>query len=388
MAIGFHSGWLSRFPRHAGAIFCTVLLALCGGCPNMGGQQPPPDNGNDNVPPDGVTTAEIISPSTGFDMSAHDLPVSVLYNVDESATDVRGFRIPVADGSLNSAPIPGSVRVITATNLAVGVHQFFSFDPGEAGVGYFRVGIEFSLNGVEDDAESQAVIQVQGSPAPVFIQPTQTLMQVSQGTDVFISFDCRDPEGIVQWRLFYLSDPADELGTGLATGSGNVGMFTLPTDDLVPGDYQLGVSATDSGESVAVTVANGESDRIVTIPNTTTTAPILRVIEASVPMPPTIAITAPGATNVSIHSNESFTIRFTGAVHEPGATGTIEVFYDINDDVGDGFVTIGPPLAASATSVAFPTDVHGGTYFIGATILDGINPAVTVYAAGKLIVTP
>ena len=388
MAIGFHSGWLSRFPRHAGAIFCTVLLALCGGCPNMGGQQPPPDNGNDNVPPDGVTTAEIISPSTGFDMSAHDLPVSVLYSVDESATDVRGFRIPVADGSLNSAPIPDSVRVITATNLAVGVHQFFSFDPQEAGVGFFRVGIEFSLNGVEDDAESQAVIQVQGSPAPVFIQPTQTLMQVSQGTDVFISFDCRDPEGIVQWRLFYLSDPADQLGTGLATGSGNVGMFTLPTDDLVPGDYQLGVSATDSGESVAVTVANGESDRIVTIPNLTTTTPIIRVIEASVPMPPTIAITAPGATNVTIPSGGSFTIRFTGTI-QPGATGTIDVFYDTDLDVVNGGLTfIAEGLSVSDTSVPFPANVTPGTYFIGATIFDGINDSVTDYATGKLIVTP
>jgi hypothetical protein len=318
--------------------------------------------------------------------------VSVLYSVDESATDVRGFYVPVADGSLNSAPI--GERVITATDLKVGVHQFFSFDPEEAGVGFFRVGIVFNLNGVEDDAESRAVIQVQGSPDPNFIQPNAALTQVARGNDVFISFDVRDPEGDVQWRLFYLSatdsrdNPADLLGTGLATGSGNAGTFTLTTGSLEPGDYQLGISATDSGSSIAVTVAAGESDRIVTIPNFAATTPVIRVVELSVPMPPTIAITAPGATNVTIQSNDSYTILFAGEIHEPGATGTIEVFYDLDNNVGNGFVTIAADRPVSTTSVLFPTGVPENTYYIGATIWDGINPEVTVYAAGKLTVTP
>jgi hypothetical protein len=254
-------------------VFAAVSLTGCPGGPVGGGD----DDGNPEEPAPSPVRAEIISPSTGFGMSALDPPVSVLYSVDESATDVRGFRVPVADGSPNSAPI--DERVITDTNLAAGVRQVFNFDPGEAGVGYFRVGIEFSLNGVEDDAESQAVIQVLGSPDPIFIQPPQTLTKVLQGTDVFISFDCRDPEGIVQWRLFYLSetdsrdDPADELGTVLATGSGNVGTSTLKTASLAPGDYQIGVSATDSGESVAGTAG---SDVIVTV-----LTPVLKVVDAS-----------------------------------------------------------------------------------------------------------
>ena len=105
-------------------------------------------------------------------------------------------------------------------------------------------------------------------------------------------------------------------------------------------------------------------------------------------MPPTIAITAPGATNVSIPSSGSFTILFAGAILEPGATGTIEVFYDLDNNVGNGFTIIEDGLPVSTTSVPFPTDVPEGTYYIGATISDGINPDVTVYAAGKLSVTP
>ena len=297
MGIRFHGGGVDGFPRLVrdwnlapGAILWMVLLALGGGCPDFPGTQPPPDNGNDNGPidGDGDVTAEIISPTTGFGLAALDPPVSVLYSVDESATNVRGFRVPVGDGSLDSAPIPDRDRVIIATDLEAGTRQVFSFDPGEAVVGFFRVGIVFMLNGAEDDVESRAVIQVQGSPDPTFIQPQpqpgQAFIPVSQGTDVFISFDVRDPEGNVQWRLFYLSEldslsnPADQLGTALATGSGNAGTFTLSTDSLDPGDYKLGISATDSGSSILVTVAGGESDRIVTIPNGAVSTPLIRVV--------------------------------------------------------------------------------------------------------------
>jgi hypothetical protein len=390
-----HGGRVGRFTRRITTVVGIVLLAVGGGCPNL----VPSDNsnGNGNGNGNGNTndnssggTAEIISPSTSFGLSALDAPVSVLYTVDASATNIRGFRVPVADSSANSAPI--GERAITGTDLHAGVRQVFSFDPQEAGVGFFRVGILYTLNGTEEDVESQAVIQVQGSPNPLFIQPTQALTQVAQGADVSISFDVRDPEGNAQWRLFYLSEtdsrdnPADQLGTGLATGSGNVGTFTLKTTSLDPGDYQLGLSATDSGASVAQTVSTGESDRIVTVPNDTVVTPIIRVAEPGASKPPTLTITAPGATDVALYRDDPFTIRFSGAVHEPGATGTIEVFYDLDDTVGNGFESIAPDLPVSTTSIPFPTGVPEGTYHVGASINDRINPSVTVYAVGKLSV--
>jgi hypothetical protein len=387
---------VARWSWRTATILGVTLVALGGGCPNF---FPPSDNGNGNGNENGNGntndntnggTAEIVSPSTSFGLSALDAPVSVLYTVEASATNIRGFRVPVADSSVNSAPIGD--RVITATDLPAGVKQVFSFDPQEAGVGFHRVGILYVLNGTEGDVESQAVIQVQGSPNPLFIQPTQALTQVVQGADVFISFDVSDPEGNAQWRLFYLSEtdsrdnPADQLGIGLATGSGNVGTFLLPTTSLAPGDYQLGISATDSGSSVAITVATGESERIVTVPNDTVSTPILRVAESGAPKPPTIAITAPGATDVALYLDDPFTIRFNGAVHEAGATGTIEVFYDLDDNVGNGFTSIAPDLPVSTTSIPFPTGVAEGTYHVGASINDRINPSLTVYAAGKLSV--
>jgi hypothetical protein len=115
------------------------------------------------------------------------------------------------------------------------------------------------------------------------------------GTDVAISFDAGDPEGDVQWRLFYLSEtdsrelPPDQLGTQIGPpGSGNVGNATLSTSGLNPGDYELGLSATDSGMSIANTVAAGDLERIVTIPNTATRGPIVRVVAEVDVVPPTL----------------------------------------------------------------------------------------------------
>ncbi len=366
---------------------CLAMVMLVGGCP-AGSNPTPPDNTNDNTD-GGDAEAEIISPSTSFGISSLDPPISVLYSVPEAATEVSGFRVPVADSSPDGAPIGD--RVVIATSLATGEMQAFSFDPAEAEVGFFRVGILFTLDADEESVESTGVIQVQGSPDPVFIQPSEPLTEVVQGSAAFVSFDVGDPEGNVQWRLFILApldsrtNPPDQLGTQLAVGSGNVGTFTLDTSDFSPADYQLGLSATDSGASVAVTVDRGETDRIVTVPNGSST-PILRIVAPSENLPPTIVITAPGATDVGLFQGDAFTIRFTGQVNEPGAVGRIDIFYDTDRNLTNGYSLIEADLPVTTTTAAFPTDLPEGTYFVGATINDGINAPQSVYADGRVIV--
>lgn len=263
---------------------CLALTAFIVGCPN---NIPPDDNNNGNGNGNGndntSVEAEIISPSTSFGISELERPVSVLYTVDEDAEDIRGYYVPVAGAATDSSEI-GS-RVIAATNLDAGERLSFSFDPGEAGVGYFRVGILFALgNSTDEIAESDAVIQVQGPPDPIFILPPDDINEIVQGDPVQISFDIRDPDAIAQWRLFYyspndpLDDPADELGIEITSGSGNVGSVSFPTTDLTLGDHRLGLSATDSGRSIALTVEAGDSHRIVTIPSEGSVTPTLRIV--------------------------------------------------------------------------------------------------------------
>ena len=172
-----------------------------------------------------------------------------------------------------------------------------------AGVGFFRVGIELTTGSEVLEAVSDGVIHVQGGPDPCFAQPctiaaagtpaAQTftacgdvacdlIAEVTLGDqDGFdVSFDAGDPEGGVQWRLFYLreadspANPADQLGVEILTGSGNVAAVVFLTIDLVLGDYDLGVSATDSGLTIAETVeADGDNSRIVTV-----MGPVVRVV--------------------------------------------------------------------------------------------------------------
>lgn len=269
-----------RWSARLSAGLCAVLLVIGSGCTGFpSGGQPPDDtsDGDNGSPTDsGEVAGQINNITTNIGISALQRPIAVLYSVTGSPDSISGFYVPVADNSPSAGPIGD--RVIVAVSLPAGADQAFDFDPVAADVGFFRVGILIAADGMEFEALSSAVIRVEGVPAPFFIRPTEAIKEVVQGEDVIVSFDAGDPEGDVQWRLFFLSEsdprssPLDELGTEIATDSGNVGLVTFLTAALVPGDHQLGVSATDSGFSIAATVAAGEADRIVTV-----FGPIIRV---------------------------------------------------------------------------------------------------------------
>ena len=63
------------------------------------------------------------------------------------------------------------------------------------------------------------------------------------------------------------------------TGTGNTGAHTLATTDMAIGGYEIGISATDTGKSIAATVSDGFGDRIVTIPNNTEGGRTIQVVE-------------------------------------------------------------------------------------------------------------
>lgn len=274
---GIAMRWSARLARG----ICLALLLAGTGCPTFApGGEPPPDNGNgDPIDPEDVSGKIINITSTDIRISALERPLAVLYDVTGTPDSILGFHVRVGDNSPAATPI--SDRVVVAHDLPAGAEKAFDFDPGAAGVGFFRVGILITTGGEEIEAVSTGVIQVEGPPAPFFIRPVEPVTEVVQGTVVEILFDAGDLEGNVQWRLFYLRESdlrtssADDLGKQLEVGSGN------RCDDCVfltlgraPGDYELGLSATDSGSSVAVTATGGDANRIVTV-----FGPIIRVVE-------------------------------------------------------------------------------------------------------------
>lgn len=371
-------------------LFALVFMTGCpaGGTGNGNGNNNGNGNGNGNG--NQSSNGEIITPSSNFGLSLSDPPFQVRYSVPDSATSISGYRLRVVDSSPNSPAIGDPVTI--AANLSSGSNRFFDFDPSEAGVGFFRVGVAFTFEGDNETAESSGVIQVQGPPDPRFILPAQPLTVVEQGSNVTVTFDAGDPEGVVQWRAFVLGSddsqtaPPDRLGAQLAVGSGNVGTITFLTGGLPEGDYILGLSATDSGMSVAATVAAGQSDRIVTIPRTGVETPRVRVVAQGSIIVPSITITNPGNADIDLFKDETFTIGLTATL-PPGGTGEVEVFYDTDTNVNNGFTIIADNLPVTTTQVEFPSNVPEGTYFIGATIRDGINAPVTDYSTGRVIVT-
>lgn len=264
--------------RRIPALLAVVLIAGCPGTMDGNGN----GNGNGNGSTDEVS-ASIVSPVTNFSISALEDPVSVLYTVTGEPVEIFGFAIPVADATPGSGAIGDPV--VIATDLSAGTNRAFDFDPGALGVGNYRVGITARTSDMEFSDESDAVIQVEGVPMPRFVRPAEPFTVVEVGELLTISFDAGDPEGLVQWRLFLLAEsdsrtvPPDQLGMELRVGSGNVGTFELDTSTIAPGDYEVGISATDSGFSILSTVGRGELEKIVTIPSDTASGPIIRVIQ-------------------------------------------------------------------------------------------------------------
>ncbi len=352
-----------------------VLWAGCVPTGDGGNSNTNGGTGNDNE----TAATRIVSPRTSFAVSRLSPAISVVYTVEGDPELISGYYVRVDAG-------PGNERVIIDTGLPAGTNQQFLFRPKDVEVGSYKVGILIQEGTDSTPIESDAVIEVQGPPDPVFIQPTGDTQVVVGGT-VPIAFDAGDPENNVQWRLFYLAEgdpegvPANQLGTQLAVGVGNVGQAVFATTGLDLGDYRLGLSATDSGLSVAATVSRTGDEQIET-----ELGPTVQVVQQRLPMPPTIAITAPANSDVTVFRNDPFTIQFTATIREEGATGLVDLFYDTDANFNNGFTLIVDNLPASMTSYPWPSNVAEGTYRVGASVRDGINPVVFTYAVGEVMV--
>ncbi len=372
-------------------VLAAFTITLVSGCPSVStdGGGGDGNGGTDNTGTGGVLAGDIINIRTTTKISELDPFVSVLYNLDNvpAGADIRGFYIPVT-GTIGSYMDSGDL-VVVATGLLSVDGQSFRFDPGSVGPGSYQVGVAVTTIGSETQFRSRAAIDVQAAPDPTFILPNVSVSEISQGTSVPVTFDTGALDTSVQWRLFLLQNSdsrtssADIIGTELVIGQGNIGAFTLSTDALLPGDFQLGLSATLSGASIAATVAQGNENLIVT----NVDGPIVRVVTPQGAILPTLTFTTPGSTSVSVTQPANFTIEFLATVLQPGATGTIELFYDTDRDPLNGFISLAGAASLPTTQTTFAVDsslLPVGIFNIGGSVFDGINDEVFTYATGTL----
>ena len=262
---------LHRHGRLMLAGVCTTMLLLAAGCPNglpggNGSDNGPDDNVSDNTDPVDVTgEGEILSLKTNFTTSTFGSQVSIAYTIEGTPDTVAGFWVQIGIDGQAGDP------VVVDADLSTEGAGSFNFEPSSVEAGTYQVGILITFGGEQRQVFSDGTILVEGPPDPRFIQPTDATVQIEAGETVLITFDAGDPENDVAWRLFYLvtgseavpdSDttvPTGSLGTEIEVSQGrdNAGAVTFETVGLSSGNYQLGLSATDSGASVVSTSEAG-----------------------------------------------------------------------------------------------------------------------------------
>ena len=326
--------------------------------------------------------------------SGSELPLTVVYSIDPSATGVRGFYVQV------ESPLPGAAEVgeavILPDELSAGDNQTFHLDLSLLTEDYYQVGV---MADGDVRCVSLGTLEVTEQVLPEFTEPTSSLV-VEAGDDVRVGLDIHDPAGNVHWRLFYIhaeacedppAVPEDELGTEIWTGQGNTAAIIWNTAQVMPGTYRLGLSTTDSGMTVEETFAASDEGtldldaiRSICHPFTITVEAPTLTTETS----PLIDVTEPYSTvTVPLGEDTTVTIEFEGTIREPGAVNpSIKVFLDLDDQPGSGNeIALEANLPPDTTSLELNTAPLGvSTYYVGATIDDGVNPPVTDYARGRI----
>ena len=371
----------ARFAGTVGVlvILYTVFTVISGGCniPNTG-PTPTPGTG---------TLSGTMSLNSNIKLSG-DQTVTIVYSVSESASNVSAFYVPVESTDIN-APATGA-EVVFRTNLDKGDNKTVSLQTTGLVKGLYRIGLEIVGNGETVKVYSQGTFELTDLPEPVFEKPNQNLVLVP-GEYVEVLAQLGDPENAVQWRLFYIETPVstngtpiDELGTEIDTGTANVANLNWNTFGIPYGTYRLGISSTDTGQSIAQAVAAGDSEEIVTVYSDY----ILTFQEESAdPKPPTVEVTEP-AQDEYVTDDSTYLIEFDATVYEgPASQQGLTVFYDFDGkaDTKDEHV-ISANLPISATSAVFAGSVleKGDEVYIGVTVDDGKNDPVTSYADGTI----
>ena len=367
-----------------------VLAAVIGLTVACNQGTPGGGSGNENSAP-GPLFCSIINIPGNFQIQVGTaLPLTVIYSVDASATDVRGFYVPVA-GSAADAPEIGD-DVIVAEGLSAGEGKTFTVQLETIPAGFYRVGIRGFKGGTEGRCTSSGTLELTSGAQPEFTAPFADVT-VGQGDDVLIGFDVHDPAGAVQWRLFYVStngpfDVApDVIGTQIRTGTGNSTPVVWNTGEVDLGVYFVGLSTTASGQSVADTVAAGNAAAVRTILD-----PFTITVQGSTPPPsatsPLIEVTQPSSrVPIPLGKPGEFVVQFTGTIRVSNPVNPkIDVYLDRDNRPGSGNeVPVALGLAPDVRSAVVNTaQLAQANYYVYARIDDGVNPPVTDYAPGRL----
>ncbi len=368
--------------RRCGTSALTIAIAIiCAGCPVA---DPGDGSGGDN----GDLSASIAFFSN-IRLSGEQ-NVTIVYTTSASATTISAFYVPVSSTAID-APATGA-EVIFANNLTAGTNQTTTLNTLNIPSGLYRIGLNVGNATGTIKVFSQGTVELTELPTPVFEEPDRDL-QIVAGTPVDIRIDVGDDENAVQWRLFFVEAntsteglPANQIGDVIATGAASQIITIWNTTGLANGTYRIGISVTDTGQSIDSAVNNGE-----TIPAPTFNAFSVTIVD-EVPerTPPTVVVNQPSS-DIEILGSETTLIQFEVSRFEAATQfEKVTPFYDPDDIATNGNeVPIGQPFEPfplETSNVVFAGDMIdlGETVFIGVRAEDGVGDPVTAYASGTI----
>ncbi len=219
-------------------------------------------------------------------------------------------------------------------------------------------------------AYADGVLGISG-PAVQVYNPT-TDLQWHSGGSVAIRYEVTSTHpGTV--GIFYDKDGVPDSGdeTFLLTQAVQSGPVTWTWNGgvLKKGTYHIGVKVTDN-------VVN----------NSVTTYATGLIVENG----PLLAFTSPAAP-LTLHTGDVVNIAWQDQADAVNAD--ITLFYDTDKNYGNGgYVTIATGIKeddpADTYAWTVPSTLKPGTYYIGGTISDGVNPPLVVYADSAAITVP
>jgi hypothetical protein len=355
------------------------MTIVCAGCPVA-------ENGNNG---DNGELSASIAFFSNIRLSGEQ-NVTIVYTTNASATTISGFYVPVASTAIDAQQT--GTEVLFANNLSAGTNQTMSLGTLNIPVGLYRIGLNVADNTGSIKVLSQGTFEITELPTPVFEAPSSDL-QIVAGTPVDIRVDVGDDENAVQWRLFFVEAstsiaglPANQIGNPIATGAASQIITIWNTTGLANGTYRIGISVTDSGQSIDSAVNNNE-----TIPAPTFNAFSVSIVD-EIPQrtPPTVVVNQPSA-NIEILGSETTLIQFEVTRFEAATSfEKVTPFYDVDDIATNGNETpIGQPFEPfpiETSNVVFAGNMIdlGETVYIGVRAEDGISEPVTAYAAGTI----
>ena len=370
----------SRFARRAGrpalAALIAVSMLLCG-CPSTLNPSPSPGDG----------LSGSISLFSNIRLSG-DQTITIVYSASTTAADVSAFYVQVESTAVDAEKIGDEITF--ASSLSTGTNQTVALNTSSMDLGIYRIGLVLSDASGSVKVYSQGTIEVTTLPTPTFEAPSQN-RTIVPGTAIELRIDLGDAENAVQWRLFYIDvnatvtgTPIDQLGTAITTGDEDFVIFTWNTSSVPFGTYRVGISVTDSGQSIAQTVAAGDSNEILTVFNEYTVT-----VQSETPntQPPQITVSRP-TEEIQLFDGQTTIVEFDVSVFEGEPSGqSVSVFYDTDGVAGTGDeVTFSANLPVTATNAVFAANLiaKNKTVHVGVTADDGVNDPVTEYASGTI----